>query len=557
LIANYVILSLLPLIIIGFFIVDVYSRSMMAIAEDSARRTLTQVNLSLEGELKKYENHLKFMAKDQQIRDFLKNENMSEIEVSNLQTLLNGYSKMLDNIEVIGLANHNEKFFSNEMDTIKNFEAGPFSWYRETVENPQRMGVFNYPPGMSPFQSIKIRYTDSVSLCMAVLENDESTVTGVINILLSIRIFDRAMQNIAPATGGFIYVTNAEGKVVYSQVVQSIPEPKNKSEFRTLSIQSNYTGWTVWGVIPIRDILNQINSLKTFIIVVFACMIAVFVIVAFITSNSIVRPIGRLRDLMRRAEEGDLNIRFDGSGRDEVHDLGISFNLMIDKIRQLLQQVYQEQRDKRKAEIAALQSNIKPHFMYNTLDTIHWMCKKYKADDIMYTVDALATLFRIGLSKGKDLIPLPQEIEHVRSYLLIQKVCYEDILEYKIDVPEELNRCFVRKLILQPLVENALYHGIKESGRSGNIRISGRIADSCLKLCVEDDGVGMTEAELGDIRNNIKAGKKGKGYGMLNIHQRLVLSYGQEYGISIFSEKNKGTTVVIRHPLVEDGTVDG
>ena len=254
---------------------------------------------------------------------------------------------------------------------------------------------------------------------------------------------------------------------------------------------------------------------------------------------------------MSEAQNGNLYVRFHARYNDEIGSLGRTFNSMLDRMQSLIDQVFAEQKKKRAAEINALQAQIKPHFLYNTFDTIHWLAKKYGAKDIVYIIQCLTNLFRIGLSSGSEIITLREEVSHVENYLRIQKIRYEDIFDFEVDISEELKEFYVHKLILQPLVENAIYHGIKTSRRNGKITIKARAAGDNMVILIEDDGIGMPPEQVRKINNLFKNEKsEGMGYGMFNVNQRIKLSYGSEYGLNVESEEGKGTTITIVNPLV-------
>jgi two-component system sensor histidine kinase YesM len=201
----------------------------------------------------------------------------------------------------------------------------------------------------------------------------------------------------------------------------------------------------------------------------FTVLLAILLSVFF--ASSIALPVEKLRSLMRQAETGDFSIRFSENRQDEIGQLGQSFNRMIEEISNLIDQVYHEQQRKRETELRVLQEQIKPHFLYNTLDTIQWMAQEHGAQDIVDMVSALTQLFRVGLSKGQEMIPLREELRHVESYLFIQKVRYEDKFDYTISINPGIDQLRVLKVILQPLVENAIYHGIKERRGKGHILV--------------------------------------------------------------------------------------
>jgi two-component system sensor histidine kinase YesM len=199
-------------------------------------------------------------------------------------------------------------------------------------------------------------------------------------------------------------------------------------------------------------------------------------------------------------------------------------------------------------------ANGKPHFLYNTLDTIQWMAQDHKADDIVQIVTALTSLFRIGLSKGQEIIKLSDEIEHVRSYLIIQKARYEDKFDFSLSVDDDVIPTMVLKLTLQPLVENAIYHGVKEREGHGFISVEACKRDGMLILRVIDDGAGMSQAKLTAVRALLSEAPVKRndkvGYGISNVNERIQISFGKEYGLRFESELNKGTTVELLHPLI-------
>lgn len=275
---------------------------------------------------------------------------------------------------------------------------------------------------------------------------------------------------------------------------------------------------------------------------------------AWIISASIYVPIKKLHNVTTTITGEDLQALVTTNNVDEITELGMSFNIMIGQIRELLNAKVREQENLKKAELKALQAQINPHFLYNTLDTIVWMAEANRTDEVIEIVRALSSFFRIALSKGKDWISLRQEIEHVKSYLKIQKMRYRNILDYEIDVDEELLDYTILKLTLQPLVENALYHGIKTKRDGGEIVVSARRGEHdnvVLEVC--DDGVGFTPYKLAQIRAMLSgeasdiAMKEG-GFGLENVNKRLKLYYGQEYGLSIQSHYRGGTQVTVTIP---------
>ena len=233
----------------------------------------------------------------------------------------------------------------------------------------------------------------------------------------------------------------------------------------------------------------------------------------------------------------------------EVQALSDGFEQMVGQLNDLLEQRRQEQTSLRNAELALLQSQINPHFLYNTLDTIIWLIETEHYADAENMITSLSSFFRTSLSRGRDIITLDEETQHVASYLAIQQFRYRDIMCYRLDVDPALSECAVPKLTLQPLVENALYHGIKLKRAPGAILVSGRRAgNGDVLLSVQDDGVGMPAPRLAALRAALAGNAERIGFGLATVHERLQLLYGEGYGLTVESIPGTGTTVTARLP---------
>ncbi len=292
-----------------------------------------------------------------------------------------------------------------------------------------------------------------------------------------------------------------------------------------------------------------------FFILSFAGIMVLLLFLSYYIPLSITRPIRKLSEVTDQVAKGDLSVHFEARSGMEVSRLSDSLNTMIDKINELLEQVTTEQIRLRKAEFELLQTQINPHFLYNTLDTIIWLAEAGKQREVVSMVGSLSEFFRTSLNQGKDIIPVREELQHVKSYLEIQQVRYQDILKYEIQVPGELDRYLIPKITIQPIVENALYHGIKNKRGLGRIRISGRREEGGLIIQVEDNGIGISEERLRQVRDKIQYRvPSGKDiYGLYNVNERIRLNFGEEFGISIESSFGEGTVVGIHLPYVEEG----
>ena len=272
--------------------------------------------------------------------------------------------------------------------------------------------------------------------------------------------------------------------------------------------------------------------------------------------TNITGPIRRLCEMTRQVGKGDFAVQAREGSDDELAVLNSSFNRMVEEVGKLVEDIRIEQLNLRATELKLLQAQINPHFLYNTLDTIIWLAEAGDSEQVVTLVSALSDFFRTTLSKGRDYITVREEEAHIRSYLQIQRLRYRDILEYEIQIPEELYQYQILKLTLQPLVENALYHGIKNKRGMGHIRVTGESLGDRLVFRVWDNGKGMEPEELERVRKLIwgsQAGGDGpSGFGLFNVAQRIFLNYGAEYSLSIDSEAGEWTESVVEIPAVKN-----
>lgn len=294
------------------------------------------------------------------------------------------------------------------------------------------------------------------------------------------------------------------------------------------------------------------NMLK-FSIIAFVGILLMLIFLSYYIPLSITRPIRKLGEVTDQVAKGNLSVRSDVEAGAEVGMLSDSLNTMINKINELLEQVKKEQVRLRKAEFELLQSQINPHFLYNTLDAIVWLAEAGEQKKVVSMVGSLSDFFRTSLNQGKDIVLVREELQHVRSYLEIQQVRYQDILQYEICVPKELDKYLIPKITIQPLVENALYHGIKNKRGSGKIIISGREEEENFIIRIEDNGIGIREERLEEVRIGIKHRTLTENaiYGLYNVNERIRLNFGEPYGISIESTYGEGTVVNILLPYAE------
>lgn len=303
---------------------------------------------------------------------------------------------------------------------------------------------------------------------------------------------------------------------------------------------------------------DQIGRFMVVCSVLIGVLIIVVAVSAVMIVSGIIQPISQLNQATEKIAQGDFNARAQADSDDEVAELAVSFNKMAGSMQSLIDKVKEDERKMRKADLRLLQEQIQPHFLYNTLDTIVWLIESNEPDEAVTMVVTLSDFFREILSKGKEFISIKEEEKHISSYLQIQEMRYRDILEYDIQLDQVIYKYQILKLTLQPVVENALYHGIKYKRAKGCIHIHGEKEGDIIRLTVRDDGVGMDEDELEQLRQQIEkpCQETEKGFGLANVNERIHMYFGPEYGMKIQSQKGKGTTVEIVIPALLEAPVE-
>ena len=308
-----------------------------------------------------------------------------------------------------------------------------------------------------------------------------------------------------------------------------------------------YTGWKIVGVSPLGGM--NLNAMKTRLLMVFIAGLVVFLllIINSFISSKITDPIKVLEESVNEIESGNLETRVYVGGSYEIRHLGTSIQTMAERIRKLMDDIVKEHESKRKTEFDVLQAQINPHFLYNTLDIIVWMIENEKQADAVRVVTALARFFRISLSKGKSIISVRDELEHVRNYLMIQHMRFKNRFSYEIEADDEVLDLACPKLILQPLVENAIYHGMEFMDGDGEIRIRAWKEGEDLYIRVSDNGLGMTQEQVDRILSDTDhvPSKSGSGIGVRNVNERIRLYFGTAYGLTVESELDVGTAVTV------------
>ena len=445
-------------------------------------------------------------------------------------------------------------------------------YFREALERPEAL-VFSMPHVQRIFEGAGGgQYRWGLTFSRAVEISDRSSVRqGVLIIELLYSGLQQYLEQVSSGVS-YVYLINRDGEILYHPRMQLIAsgieeesteaaarhpdgsyEERFNGELRTVTVKTvGYTGWKVAAVSSSRGF--YLNNRKNLLFAAFlgGTLALLLALVNSFISSRITEPIHRLEQSVELLESGDLSAEIYVGGAPEIRHLGGSIARMSGQIRELMQDIVDEHETRRKTEFEALQSQINPHFLYNTLDIIVWMIENEQKDKAAQMVTALGRFFRLSLSRGKSIIPAGDEVEHVRNYLLIQHSRFKNKFTYRIEEDDAVKNLQSVKLILQPIVENAIYHGMEFMDGDGEILVKAEKDGDTLVFTVQDNGLGMTEETCRRVLSGAghTPSRRGSGIGVRNVDERIRIYYGEDYGVSIASEPDEGTTVTIRMPAL-------
>ncbi|MGN7356319.1 cache domain-containing sensor histidine kinase [Paenibacillus sp. SAF-054] len=393
---------------------------------------------------------------------------------------------------------------------------------------------------------------------------------GVLLVDLNYNVINDLCRQIELGKRGYVFIASPSGDLVYhpqqqlihselkSEQMQTVLDMQEGSiklgkseESKIYTVATTSFGWKIVAVTYPDELIENKRQMQTSAALWGVLCLIFALTISIILSYALTKPLKNLEMHMKKAERGNFDIRVDIEGTHEIGKLARTFNLMIARIKELMNQIVQEQEMKRRSELKALQSQIQPHFLYNTLDSIIWMAESGKVDDVVEMTTALSRLLRSSISKGEELVPVSVELEHIHSYLTIQSRRYRKKFTYSILVEDSILESPILKLVLQPIVENAIYHGIKPKPDQGHIQIRGWREADTIVITISDDGEGMDADKLRTVLMDKPKDSSGTGVGVANVNHRIQLYFGHQYGLHYESEREEGTVVTLRIPYME------
>ena len=549
-----------------------------SIFENSSEYTHTiiqQMNQNIDSYIDYMENIAYLISSNEDVQDYLfdeKIDNEGRYRILNqLQTILDSRS----DIRNVGIISKNGRMLINDGSKSVNqdLDLNTQEWYATALEKPNgpiltSSHVQHIISGERPWV---------ITLSRGIRDRSGSgEKEGVFFIDLNYSAISELCDQSTVGTKGYAFILDAKGNIVYHPQQQQL---YNELQTENISLimdtdedtvltgtgndgklysisRSGKTGWTVVDCTSVRELLRKSRQAQSVYVLTAIILVIVALLFSRFMARSITLPIQKLRDSMKKVQEGDFSVSdVVVDSENEIGSLTKSFDVMTHRIHELMEQNVHEQEEKRKSELKALQSQINPHFLYNTLDSIIWMAEGKKNEEVVLMTASLARLLRQSISNEDEVVPIANEVEYARGYLTIQKMRYKDKLEFQIEVDSSILYIPLIKLVLQPIIENAIYHGLKYKESKGLLIVKGFMKDGNAVLQVIDDGVGMDEETLAHIYDKHKVNYHSNGVGVYNVQKRLKLYYGEDYGITYTSELGKGTTATITIPGRQEGQI--
>lgn len=558
-------------LIFGYLSVEFVHKTTLDNSIKYMQQLTGQINYNIDSYIKYMENIAHMLKYNSDVKEYLtlgygtsEQEIVRRKVIEQIDTIL----KIREDICNIGVIGSNGRSILNNDDRINPYvDVKEMSWYKRAIEMQGGVTISS-----SHVQNIvEYKYPWVVTLSSAITNETENI--GVLMVDLNYKVINDLCRSVDLEDKGYIFLVDETGSLVYHPKQNLIysglkTEQTNEilackdsyfitdidhEEYLYTIAKSDMTGWRVVGVVKTKELLTYNVIARNTYFITTALLLVIAISLSIQLSKRITKPIIVLEKAMKKSELGDFeDATIEIKEKNEIGRLGRSFNMMNQKIEQLIKEKILDEKLKRKSELRVLQAQINPHFLYNTLDSIIWMAEGGENEAVVKMTSELARLLRQSISNELEVVSIQQEINYVKSYLSIQKMRYRDQLNYTIEVEDSVQQYSIIKLVIQPLIENAIYHGIKYKEEQGNITIKGYEVDEKIVIEVSDDGIGMDEETLANIFIKKETNLKRNGVGVYNVYSRLKLHYGQRSEMSYESAPNKGTKVKISIPKEQE-----
>ena len=560
--------AVIGMVFLGLSLFLRFSHTNNSQAAETSRRVLAQVNLNLDSYLRSM-----MRVSDTMYYLAIKNTDLDSDSLDEAMNLL--YENNRDSLVSIAAYNLDGELVSAAPASTPKAKVFPQrqEWFASAVDRIENLH-FSTPHVQDLFEDPDYRYRWVVSLSRYVeLTRSGSTEGGVLLVDMSFSGIEQICKDVDLSSSGYLYLIDGNGEIIYHPRQQliyaglleennlaaaSYEDGSHKEEFggstRQVTVKTvGYTGWKLVGVVHQTSLWENSGQLVLFFLFVVLFTIFLLVFVNLHLSERISVPIKALDHAVKELEKGRENVKLSVRGPYEIEHLSHSISSMVSTLRHLMDDIIEQEAQKRRSELDVLQSQINPHFLYNTLDSVVWMTENGRTDEAVLMVTSLARFFRISLSRGSNIITIADELEHAHHYLTIQKMRFKNKFSADISAEKGVEVLYTLKLIVQPILENAIYHGMEYADGDGKIEVRAFRQGEDVLIDVTDNGPGMPREVVERLLDESYTGpaSKGSGIGLRNVHQRIRLTFGEEYGLTIISEPDAGTRVRIRLPAVD------
>ena len=567
---SFTAVAVVGMIFMGLALFFRFSANTNAQMAENSQRVLAQVNLNLDAYLRRM-----MRLSDTAYYSVIKDADLAEEDLSEALDLL--YENNRDALVSIALfSEEGDLIASTPLVGLKNsVNPEKKSWFTTAMDRIENLH-FSTPHVQNLFEDPDYQYRWVVSLSRQVEMTRAGAIeSGVLLVDMSFGGIEQICKDVDLSSTGYLYLIDGDGEIIYHPRQQLIyaglleennlaaagyTDGSHQETFggtrREVTVKTvGYTGWKLAGVVPSENLWDNYGQLVLFFLFVVLFSVFLLVFVNLRLSEWITAPVKKLDRAVKELEHGSTEVDFDVGGPGEVEHLSHSIRSMVSTMRHLMDDIIEQEEQKRRSELEVLQSQINPHFLYNTLDSVIWMTENGRTDDAVVMLTSLARFFRISLSRGSSIIPIRDELEHARHYLTIQKMRYKNKFSATITAEDGVESLYTIKLIVQPILENAIYHGMAYADGDGEITVRAFRDGGDVLIEVSDNGPGMPEEVVESLLDPngpaAAAGAKGSGIGFRNVHRRIRLTFGADYGLTIFSEPDDGTTVRIRLPALD------
>jgi len=553
--------------LIGFYSYSDARDIVMKNKKSEMADTINRIDININVKVRSIIELADSTSSSQIIRDILDLENAGLVQVNQttyIEEYFDSLERSFEAISNIMIINGSDIMYSSSKNTSGAMDKTQLADYDRAARG--NIGKVVWLGAANSVYQKKNSNNRVISVVRAITEKDASKILGVLVIELESRTFsDLLLGNQSNFQNQYTFIVDKKGDIIcsnknvdnswFSQIdanfkkgIQKFELEWNGNKYYVCGQYNGVTGWNTYSVVFISKIFPQFEVLKNSIIYIVVISTIVVSIFIMIISYTMTKPINRLSAAMQSVMNGNFELHIPNSRRDEIGKLINSFNFMINKINTLIKEVYQERIAQRNAELEALQTQINPHFLYNTLDSINWMLINKGEHEISEIIISLGNLMRYSINKKNSFVPLEEEFKYVLSYLRIQKNRLEERLDYKIELQDSIKSFLVPKLILQPLVENAITHGIEPCNKGGAVWIRAGESQEFISIIVEDDGKGMNEDKLNQLKSAQNIDDSYTSIGVRNVDRRIRLHYGDKYKLKIESTYGVGTKIMIMIP---------